>query len=176
MFAVHANPRKPRTFIPSKYTRYTVYCRHFVGVMLAWILSNERGCSGAWWCSEVEHVGATMIVLWLPLNLLGQVYTVFIIMNMHVQRYLGNPSACKQTGYSSQGPAYEQVRVDTGTGYDVIDRGDHANKPHTLTNTTVIGYWRGRTWLSCAKVYQCRGSNSCGGQEPQNYETPLRKI
>ncbi len=24
MFAVHANPRKPRTFIPSKYTRYTV--------------------------------------------------------------------------------------------------------------------------------------------------------
>ncbi len=27
MFAVHANPRKPRTFIPSKYTRYTV-CVH----------------------------------------------------------------------------------------------------------------------------------------------------
>ncbi len=25
MFAVHANPRKPRTFIPSKYTRYTVH-------------------------------------------------------------------------------------------------------------------------------------------------------
>ena len=24
MFAVHANPRKPRAFIPSKYTRYTV--------------------------------------------------------------------------------------------------------------------------------------------------------
>ncbi len=27
MFAVHANPRKPQTFIPSKYTRYTVYRR-----------------------------------------------------------------------------------------------------------------------------------------------------
>ncbi len=27
MFAVHANPRKPRTFIPSKYTRYTVYSK-----------------------------------------------------------------------------------------------------------------------------------------------------
>ncbi len=28
MFAVHANPRKPRIFIPSKYTRYTVCSKH----------------------------------------------------------------------------------------------------------------------------------------------------
>ena len=40
----------------------------------------------------------------------------------HVQRYQGNPSSRTQTGYSSQGPAYEQVRVDTATNYDVIDR------------------------------------------------------
>ena len=99
----------------------------------------------------------------------------------HVQRYQGNLSARTQTGYSSQGPAYEQVRVDTGTDYDVIDR----SGPRPPTTHPVPIFDQDYSTLDTDKQehdYHVLESTNAGGptavgvQEPQDYEIPLRKM
>ncbi len=98
----------------------------------------------------------------------------------HVQRYQGNPSARTQTGYSSQGPAYEQVRVDMETNYDVIDR----SGPRPPTTHPVPTSDQDYSTLDTDEQehdYHVLESNAggptaVGGQEPQDYEIPLRKM
>ena len=114
----------------------------------------------------------------------------------HVQRYQGNPPARIQTGYSSQGSAYEQVRVDTATNYDVIDRSlptihpvpisdqdystldtdEQEHDYHVLESTNAGGPTAVGGQEHDYHVLESTntgGPTAVGGQEPQDYEIPL---
>ena len=95
----------------------------------------------------------------------------------HVQRYQGNPTARTQTGYSSQGPAYEQVRVDTGTDYDVIDRsGPRPPTTHPDQDYSTLDTDEQEHDYHVLESTNAGGPTAVGGQEPQDYEIPLRKM
>ncbi len=99
----------------------------------------------------------------------------------HVQHYQGNPSARTQTGYSSQGPAYEQVRVDTGTDYDVIDRsgpGPPTTHPVPISDQdySTLDTDEQEHDYHVLESTNAGGPTAVGGQEPQDYEIPLRKM
>ncbi len=75
----------------------------------------------------------------------------------HVQCYQGNQSARTQTGYSSQGPAYKQVRVDnvinhsgprpptthpvpiSDQDYSTLDTDEQEHDYHVLESTNAGG-------------------------------------
>ncbi len=97
--------------------------------------------------------------------------------SQHVQRYQGNPSARTPTGYSSQGPAYEQVGVDTGTDYDVIDR--RGPRPQTTPpdqDYSTLDSDEQEHDYHVLESTNAGGPTAVGGQEPQDYEIPLRKM
>ncbi len=97
----------------------------------------------------------------------------------HIQRYQGNPSARTQTEYNSE--AYEQVRVDTGTDYDVIDRSGPrpptthpvpiSDQDYSTLNTDEQDHD-----YHVLESTNAGGPTAVGGQEPQDYEIRLRKM
>ncbi len=95
----------------------------------------------------------------------------------HVQCYQGNSSARTQIGYSSQGPAYEQVNVDTGTNYDVIDRrGPRPQITHPDQDYSTLDTDEQEHDYHVLESTNAGGPTAVGGQEPQDYEIPLRKM
>ncbi len=86
-----------------------------------------------------------------------------------------------QTGYSSQGPAYEQVMVDTATDYDVINRsGPRPPTTHPVPisdqDYSTLDTDEQEHDYHVLESTNAGGPTAVGGQEAQDYEIPLRKM
>ncbi len=95
----------------------------------------------------------------------------------HNQRYQGNPPARTQTKCSSQRPTYEQVKAETETGYDVIDRS--GLRPQTTPpdqDYSTLDSDEQEHDYHVLESTNAGGPTAVGGQEPQDYEIPLRKM